>query len=131
MGHWTEKWLGRPYVAGQHDCLDFARDVLLDEFSIEIRIPHREATGLRGFAREIAELGGDVATPIVAGLREGDGVLMSKRGWQRGGHHVGLWTAPGGTAHVLHCIKGLGSVLWPLHGLQERGWQMEGCYRWL
>ena len=131
MGHWTERWLDRPYVEGEHDCLDFARDVLREEFGREIRIPPREATGLRGFSREIAELGGEAAVPIVSDPAEGDGVLMSKAGWKRGGHHVGLWTAPGGVPHVLHCVKVLGSVLWPLHHLQGRGWQAEGFYRWL
>lgn len=131
MEHWTEKWLGQPYVEGEYDCLHFVRDVLDEEFNHPIRIPERKATGARGMAREIADLGGEVALPLVGKPDEGAGVLMAEAGWTRGGTHIGLWTAPGGRAHVLHNVRDLGSVLWPLDGLLERGWTLEGFYRWL
>ena len=30
--HWAEAWLGRPWVAGEHDCADFVVAVLREQF---------------------------------------------------------------------------------------------------
>ncbi len=46
------------------------------------------------------------------------------------GHHIGLWCAPAGEPSVLHCQAGLGTVLHPLRGLEARGLEPAGIYRW-
>ena len=131
MAHWTEKWLGRPYVEGEHDCMHFLRDVLAHEFGRHLKLPERHATRRRAMARQIADHIDEAAAPMICPPDEGDGILMSVLGSTLGGHHVGLCATPGGEPHVLHCVVDLGSVLWPLQGLDGRGWQVEGAYRWL
>ncbi len=132
MAHWSEKWLGRDFVPGEHDCLHFVRDVLRVEFGVRVRIPVRDhPVRIRAMAREIAAGKGEVAMPMICDPDEGDGILMSPHGSTLGGSHIGICAKPGDEPHVLHCVKDLGSVLWPLQGLDGRGWQVEGAYRWL
>ena len=129
--HWTEKWLGRPFEPGEYDCLHFARDVLAVEFDIILHLPERHATCIRLIARKIADGKGEAAVRMTGPPGEGDGILMSPYGSRLGGSHVGICATPGGIPHVLHCVNDLGSVLWPLAGIEARGWQVEGAYRWL
>ena len=80
--HWSTKWLGRPFIPGQYDCLDFVREVLREEFGREIRIPPRVSDTMRTMVREIEELAGDVAVAIDM-PREGDAVLLKPAGTRR------------------------------------------------
>ena len=46
------------------------------------------------------------------------------------GHHIGIWCAVAGEPYVLHCLKGVGSILHPLRDLDRRALVLEGVYRW-
>ena len=136
--HWAEAWLGRPWVAGEHDCADFVADVLRVEFGRALDLPvHAEPgsgapTGatVRGWDRQIATLKGDFALPTTA-PQDGDGVLMVAKGARRlRRYHLGLWAGIGGVAHVLHCQDGAGSILHPIRDLGLRALELEGVYRW-
>ena len=62
---------------------------------------------------------------------EGDGVLMVAAGRRRSlGHHIGLWCAVAGEPYVLHCLRGVGSILHPIRDLDRRALELEGVYRW-
>ena len=136
--HWAEGYIGRPYIEGRHDCADFVAAVLRERFGREIALPGRagnvrardaQIVAMKGaYARRVApEARGDLGAP-----REGDGVLMAAAGRGRCmGHHIGIWCAPGGVPHVLHCLKGVGSILHPLRDLGRRALVLEGVYRWL
>ena len=129
--HWAEKWLGRGFDTARYDCMDFVAEVLAAEFDRRIRVPPRSRGDMRGMAREIADLGGEVAVPRIGPPQEGDGVLMRPLGSRLGGCHIGLHTAPAGEPHVLHCVEVLGAVHVPTRTLPHRGWEVEGIYRWL
>ena len=129
MAHWAEAWLGRPWVAGEHDCADFVVEVLREQFGRALDMPvHAES--VRGWDRQIAALREEYALPTIA-PQDGDGVLMHARGARRlRRYHLGLWADVGGVAHVLHCQDGAGSILHPIRDLQLRALDLEGIYRW-
>ena len=63
--------------------------------------------------------------------REGDGVLMAAAARRHSlGHHIGVWCAVAGEPYVLHCLKGVGSILHPIRDLDRRALVLEGVYRW-
>ena len=136
--HWAEAWLGRPWIAGEHDCADFVADVLRGQFGRTLDLPVHAASGsgaptgatVRGWDRQIASLRADYAVPTIS-PQDGDGVLMVAMGARRlRRYHLGLWAGIGGVAHVLHCQDGAGSILHPIRDLRLRALELEGIYRW-
>ena len=149
--HWAEAWLGRPWIAGEHDCADFVAEVLRAEFGRALDLPvhvapeargsagaRERATSVRGWDRQIATLRDEYASRVVPEARgtlsapqDGDGVLMVARGARRlRRYHLGLWAGIGGIAHVLHCQEAAGSILHPIRDLGLRALELEGIYRW-
>ena len=127
--HWAESYIGRPYVEGAHDCADFVVAVMRERFGVSLKLPaHGE--GPRAWDRQIAGLKG-VYARRTATPREGDGVLMAAAARRHSvGHHIGVWCAVAGEPYVLHCLKGVGSILHPLRDLDRRALVLEGVYRW-
>ena len=135
--HWAESYIGRPYVEGVHDCADFVVAVMREHFGREPTLPAHGA-GTRAWDRQIAALKGVYAVHVAPEARgtmgtprEGDGVLMAAAARRHSlGHHIGIWCAVGGEPYVLHCLKGVGSILHPLRDLDRRALVLEGVYRW-
>ena len=127
--HWAESYIGRPYVEGAHDCADFVVAVMRERFGVSLALPaHGE--GPRAWDRQIAALKG-VYARRTATPREGDGVLMAAAARRHSlGHHIGIWCAVAGEPYVLHCLKGVGSILHPIRDLDRRALVLEGVYRW-
>ena len=153
--HWAESYIGRAYVEGAHDCADFVVAVMREHFGRELALPAHGA-GTRAWDRQIAalkgvyavhvapeargtmgapEARGTMGAPEARGTmgmpREGDGVLMAAAARRHSlGHHIGIWCAVGGEPYVLHCLKGVGSILHPIRDLDRRALVLEGVYRW-
>ena len=136
--HWAESYIGRPYVEGRHDCADFVAAVMRERFGRELALPAHGAArsrapsgaNTRAWDRQIAALKG-VYARRTATPREGDGVLMAAAARRHSlGHHIGIWCAVGGEPYVLHCLKGVGSILHPIRDLDRRALVLEGVYRW-
>ena len=144
--HWAESYVGRPYVEGAHDCADFVVAVMREHFGRELTLPAHGA-GTRAWDRQIAalkgvyavhvapEARGSTVAPEARGTmgtpREGDGVLMAAAARRHSlGHHIGIWCAVAGEPYVLHCLKGVGSILHPIRDLDRRALLLEGVYRW-
>ena len=127
--HWTEAYIGWPYVEGRFDCADLVVLVMREQFGRTIELPvHAEGTRARD--AQIAALKDELATPV-ADACEGDAALMRATGRKRVlGHHIGVWCDAAGEPHVLHCIKGLGTCLHPVRSLETHGLELTGCYRW-
>ena len=139
LQHWAEAYIGRPWIAGEHDCADFVVAVLREQFGLALDLPAHDpddgtrgrATSVRAWDRQIAAMRADYAAPTDA-PQDGDGVLMRARGARRiRRYHLGLWADVGGEAHVLHCQDGAGSILHPVRDLALRALELEGIYRWL
>lgn len=123
MAHWAEAYVGRAYVEGIFDCADLVVLVMRERFGRNITLP-AHAAGVRARDAQIAALKGSFAEPAEM-PREGDAVLM-----HAAGHHIGVWCAIG-EAHVLHCLKGIGTCLHPVRALPSAGIEAAGVYRWI
>lgn len=130
--HWSTKWLGKPYVEGEYDCMDFIQEVLRVDFGREIQVPTRwRGSTVRTMVREVEELGREVAEPRKGNRYEGDGVLLKPVGFRPTGFHIGLYALPNGEPHVLHLVETLGAVIYPCGTMAQHGWWVEGYYQWL
>lgn len=127
--HWTAAWLGRAWVEGAHDCVDFFEEVQRVRFGRVVQLPQHAASERawdRQIARERDRLGVRTDTP-----QEGDGVLMRGCGGVRRRYwHLGVYVA-GPEPLVLHLPRDGHSILHPVRELEERcGLELEGYYRW-
>ena len=90
-----------------------------------------EARGTMGAPEARGTMGPPEARGTMGAPREGDGVLMAAAGRRHSlGHHIGVWCAVAGEPYVLHCLKGVGSILHPIRDLDRRALVLEGVYRW-
>lgn len=127
MAHWTDTYIGQPYVEGENDCAALALRVQADVFGRDISDLIEREHGLRAQSAQIdavkAEYAEQVAVP-----QEGDAVLMRSRGVLG---HIGIYTEIDGVCYVLHAMRNVGSVcLHRLRALEGLGLQVEGFYRW-
>ena len=126
--HWTARWLGRPWVAGVHQCEDFVHQVLKAEFGLEVPRDLR-GSAERGWDRQLREHR-DRYWRRVDEHAAGDVVLMVDAGGRgRRFYHVGVWVDARPPA-VLHCPRDGVSVCQPLLELPAQGLAVEGVYRW-
>lgn len=126
MAHWSDAYLGRPYVPGTADCAQLAVDVAREVFGRTVTLPQHCLTP-RAWTAQIDALQADYADPIAA-PEEGQPVLMKARGWLS---HVGVYTEIEGVGHVLHAMKNAGQVVrHRLRDLPRINLTVEGFYRW-
>ena len=133
--HWSDKYLGRPYLRGTFDCADLVVEVARAEFGRAVALP-RHAEGVRARDRQIEQLTGALGRRLdrLAGetLQDGDIVLMKAAGRRLSlGHHIGVAAALPLALCVLHCLAGIGVTRHPLDCLAERQLTLTGFYRWL
>ena len=81
--HWSDKYLGRPYLRGEFDCADLVVEVARAEFGRAVALP-RHAEGVRARDRQIEELTGALGRQLDAAagetLQDGDIALMKAAG---------------------------------------------------
>lgn len=120
-GHWTDRWIGRPWVAGESDCWSLARAVWAHEFGRALPPlpvdPRDLAAGVRALRA------GRAGWIEVDRPAEGDAVLMA-RGVRP--CHVGVWVAPD---RVLHALERTGAVCTPAARLGELGYRRAAVLR--
>lgn len=124
MGHWTNAYVGLPYVDGEQDCAEIVARVEREVFGRSVQVPRVRAIGPFGKSAQIAYARDDLADPVDAPV-EGDVVLMRVCGlW-----HVGVWFHLG-EPWVLHALKRSGQVvIHRLRDLAALGIRVEGFYR--
>ena len=134
--HWSDAYVGRPWVEGRFDCANMACAVQAEVFGRRLGIPtERDYLGLAGLAKlramrgQLRSLKDDYADRIdEAAAQEGDGVLLIGRGKP---DHIGILCLIDGARWVLHAAAGPLQVVrtrWRELGLY--GYAIEGCYRW-
>ena len=133
--HWSDKYLGRPYLRGEFDCADLVVEVARAEFGRAVALP-RHAEGVRARDRQIEQLTGELGRRLdrAAGetIQDGDIVLMKAAGRRLSlGHHIGVAAMLPLAACVLHCLAGVGVARHPLDCLAARQLTLTGIYRWL
>ena len=129
MAHWTETYIGRPYVLGKADCARLVCDVRREVFGLPVpedAEPERAAS-LTGRFRQmgdgVAEYGERTDEP-----QDGDVVLMCCRGRPS---HVGVFGRVDGEPCVLHAMANAGmTVLHRIRDLPRYNLHVEGFYKW-
>lgn len=124
MSHWTDSYIGLPYIEGDQDCAEVLARVQREVFGRAVTVPRTRADGPFGKSAQIAQGAVDLADPVDSPF-EGDAVLMKVRGlW-----HVGVWFEAG-EPWVLHALRSSGQVVaHRVRDLPVLGIKVEGYYR--
>ena len=130
MRHWTDAYIGRPWVEGRHECKDLVMVVEREQFGRVLDLPAPAAT-LRSRDAQWRGLAREYATPVQAAEAcEGDVAHLTSSGHRAGPHHLGvLCILPGAGHYILHCARGLGTCLHRPADLPAFGWELRGYYR--
>lgn len=129
MAHWSEKYIGQPYIKGEADCARLLckvrREVFKAEVPDEVEV-ERRASRLGRAAQMtdgVSEYGIRIEDPV-----EGDAVLM----WCLGRlSHIGVYALVDGEPCVLHAMEGADMVVrHRLRDLERVSLKVEGFYRW-
>lgn len=130
MAHWSEAYVGRPYVAGSDDCAALAVAVQREVFGRVVDIPGERPCGLAESAALIARLQVDHAQRIEVPV-DGTVVLM-RRGACSRPWHVGTYFDAAGEGWILHSTASAGAAtVIRLRDLSRFGLQVEGFYTWI
>jgi hypothetical protein len=128
MAHWSDQFLGEPYVKGENDCASVAVRAVRAAIGREIHIPTERAGGWRGYSEQILAAKDGLALPVETPA-DGDGVLMVGRARL---NHIGVMCLIGGERWVLHAMEAAGEVVRHRErDLAKFGLSIEGYYRWL
>jgi phosphatidylserine/phosphatidylglycerophosphate/cardiolipin synthase-like enzyme len=133
MQHWSQRYVGRPYIEGEFDCGELARTVQREVFGREIALPtergymgKKGAEKFRAMAAQIDTEKTRIAERTEA-PQEGDAVLLVARGYLQ---HVGVYCLIG-EPWVLHAADTARQVLLArVRELAAKGLRVEGYYRW-
>lgn len=129
MAHWSDSYIGQPYIPGEADCLRLYCRVSSEVFKRTIpngATVERAASAL-GRVQQMTE-GTTVLATRVDKPVEGDAVLMMCRGRPS---HIGAFCVVDGEASVLHAMANAGmTVRHCLRDLPRVGLTVEGLYQW-
>lgn len=125
--HWSDRYIGLPWIERQFECSDLAALVQREVFGRDLHLPTEHGEGPFGRSAAISrnrdEFAQRVETPA-----DGDGVLLRVRGHLQ---HIGVYCLIEGEAWVMHNQKNVGVHRTRLRELAQWGYAMEGYYRWL
>lgn len=125
--HWTDKYLGQPYVPETGDCAAFAELVAREHLGLSIWLPVEHEKGLRSQAAQIIAHRSAFAE-VVADPVEGHPVLLRSRGDL---FHIGVMTFLAHEWWVMHADQGFGAVVRQrLRDMLRVDYKLEGYYRW-
>lgn len=129
MAHWSEKYIGQPFILGEADCARLVCQVRSEVFGLPVpNDAHIERAESRlGRAAQMTDgveaFGVQVKTPA-----EGDAVLMMCLGRPS---HIGVFCRVDGEDCVLHAMENAGMVVrHRLRDLPRAMLSVEGFYRW-
>ena len=129
MAHWSDKYIGAPYVRGEADCARLFCRVSHEVFGREIpgAADLDRAVSRLGRAAQMSDgvstLGKPTNTP-----HEGDAVLMICNGRPS---HIGVFCVVDGERSVLHAMENAGmAVRHALRDLPRYFLSVEGFYEW-
>ena len=125
--HWSDRFVGLPYIPGGGDCAALAARVAGEIFGQRPPLPLSHATGLRDQAAQILEHRDELAERIERPV-DGCPALFIGRGRLC---HIGVMCWLAGEWWVLHADQSAGSVLRQrLRDVTRLHWKLEGYYRW-
>jgi hypothetical protein len=128
MAHWTDRYIGKPYIPGVADCMNLAEQVANEVLGIYPNIPAAHETSLRGQAEQLDRLKSDFAVRVDAPI-DAQPVLFVARGRF---FHCGVAAIIGGETWVLHNDSAAGMVVCQrLRDMTRWAYKFEGAYKWL
>lgn len=131
MAHWSERYIGLPYIEGGYNCAELVRQVRAEVFGHAVLYPAEQPTDYRGQARMLRD---ELPRHVVAlgptqAPADGDGVVLIARGYPE---HIGIYCLINAEPYVLHnYIRGGMVVLHRVSDLPAQAIKLEGVYRWL
>lgn len=127
MDHWSDKYVGLPYIRETGDCAVLAERVAREVLTKTVGLPAGHATDYLDQAKQIAELKDDYAERVEAAI-DGQPVLLIGRGHDC---HIGVMCWLSGEWWVLHANQDFGAVTRErLRTLTRIHFKVEGFYRW-
>lgn len=129
MAHWSEQYIGIPYVAGSADCARLLSKVSSEVFHRivpdDIEVERSESRlGRAGQMSDLVAIYGEKADCPA----EGDAVLMICASRPS---HIGVYCEVDGNKCVLHAMEGAGMVvLHRIRDLDKYFLKVEGYYKW-
>ena len=128
--HWTDAYVGRPYIPDAEDCAYLAATVQREVFGREVVLPAERPNNPAAGAEMIARMLTDHAVRLTA-PEEGAIVLM-RRGSLARPWHVGTYFEQAGEAWILHAtLAAAAATVVRLRDLPRFGFQVEGYYAWI
>ncbi len=125
--HWTEKYIGQPYVPETGDCAAFAERVAREYLGITPGLPSGHEVALRAQAAQIRAHQAQFAEPVIAPI-EGHPVLLRSRGDL---FHIGVMTFMAHEWWVMHADRAFGAVVRQrLRDMIRVDYKLEGYFRW-
>jgi hypothetical protein len=125
--HWSDKYVGAPYVPETGDCAALAAKVAKVDFGIETDLPTVHASTLRDQSAQILQHR-DVMAERVEAPFDGCPALFVGRGRLC---HIGIMCWLAHEWWVLHADKGAGSVIRQrLRDMTRLNFKLEGFYKW-
>lgn len=129
MAHWSDPYIGDPYIKGDADCARLLCRVRREVFAFPVP-DDAEISRAESRLGRVAQMTDGVAAygEMVTAPQEGDAVLMICRGRPS---HIGVYCVVDGETCVLHAMENVGMVV--RHRLRELHRAMlsvEGFYRW-
>jgi hypothetical protein len=126
--HWSDSYVGRPYVAETGDCASLAADIARTVLGCACRLPTSHSTGLREQAKQILDHRDSLATRVDTPL-DGQPALFVGRGRTC---HIGVVCFIANEVWILHADQGSGFVVRErLTNMTQFKFQLEGFYRWI
>lgn len=127
--HWSQKYIGQPYVAGEADCARLVCQVRREVFGQPVPDEAEIERKASRLARVVQLTDGVDAFGQRTELpQEGDAVLMVCRARPS---HIGVYCVVDGEPAVLHAMENAGMVV--LHKLRDLSrvfLEVEGFYKW-
>lgn len=129
MPHWSEQYIGQPYVVGSADCARLVSRVRRDIFNQPVPedVEINRACSMLGRVKQMNEAVNSFGVKT-DNPQEGDVVLMMAHGRPS---HVGVFCIINGEKYVLHAMESAKMVvLHKIRDLPRLFLGIEGYYKW-
>lgn len=125
--HWSDKYVGLPYVAETGDCAALAERVAIAEFGVFPNVPSSHASTLRDQTAQILEHRDELAERVETPT-DGCPALFIGRGRLC---HIGVMCWLAHEWWVLHADQSAGAVIRQrLRDMTRIHFRLEGYYKW-
>lgn len=128
MGHWTDQYVGLPYINDEFDCVHLATKVQNEVFGKSIQIPVAREEHIFKLSKQIEEHMNTYYEEVPKEeAQDGDLILMKCKGRL---NHTGVYCVIDGVPYVLHNLRSIGSVaLHRIRELDKHGMIYDSVYR--